>query len=85
MGYLAEHGETTATELAAVFPVTRQAIAKHLNALGAAGLVERRKAGREARFSLKPESLSDAAKWMAEVGAQWDARLANLREHLEPG
>jgi DNA-binding transcriptional ArsR family regulator len=82
VGYLAVHGDATATELAGVLPVTRQAVSKHLAALGAAGLVERRKTGREARYRLTPEPLSDAAAWMAEVGAQWDERLANLRRHL---
>jgi DNA-binding transcriptional ArsR family regulator len=70
VGYLAEHGETTATELADILPVTRQAVSKHLAALGAAGLVERRKAGWEARYSLTPKPLSDAAEWRAEVGAR---------------
>ena len=81
--YLAEHGEATATELAGVLPVTRQAVSKHLVTLGAAGLVERHKSGREARYSLTPEPLSDAARWMAMVGAQWDDRLTNLRRHLK--
>jgi DNA-binding transcriptional ArsR family regulator len=82
VGYLATHGDATATELAGVLPVTRQAVSKHLAALGAAGLVERRKAGREARYSLTPEPLGDAAAWMADVGAQWDERLAALGRHL---
>ena len=83
VGYLAEHGDATATELAGVLPVTRQAIAKHLAALGAAGLVARRKAGREARYRLTPEPMSDASRWMTEVGARWDERLAELRRHLK--
>jgi DNA-binding transcriptional ArsR family regulator len=82
VGYLAEHGDATATELAGVLPVTRQAVSKHLAALGAAGLVAREKQGREARYRLTPEPLSDAATWMAEVGARWDDRLAALRRHL---
>jgi DNA-binding transcriptional ArsR family regulator len=82
LGYLAEHGDATATELAGVLPVTRQAVSKHLTALGAAGLVERRKAGREARYALRPGPLSYAAEWMAAVGARWDGRLAELHRHL---
>ena len=82
VGYLAEHGDATATELAGVLPVTRQAVSKHLTALGAAGLVERRKAGREARYRLTPAPLAEAASWIAEVGGAWDDRLAKLRRHL---
>jgi DNA-binding transcriptional ArsR family regulator len=82
VGYLARHEDATATELAGVLPVTRQAVSKHLAALGAAGLVERRKRGREARYRLTPRPLEDAANWMAQVGAQWDDRVAALRRHL---
>ena len=80
--YLAEHGEATATDLAGILPVTRQAVSKHLSALGAAGLVARRKNGREARYRLTPEPMTDAAAWMASVGSVWDERLSALRRHL---
>ena len=79
---LAERETATATELAAELPVTRQAVAKHLAALSEAGLVERRREGRETRYELTPEPLGDAMEWMAGVGAEWDARLAALRKHL---
>ena len=82
VGYLAAHESATATELAAELPVTRQAVAKHLDALHAAGLVTRRRSGRETRFHLTPEPLAEAMQWMAAVGAQWDDRLAALRSYL---
>jgi DNA-binding transcriptional ArsR family regulator len=85
LGYLAEHGAATATELAGVLPVTRQAVSKHLASLAGAGLVARTKEGREARYRLTPEPLADAAGWMADVGARWDDRLAALHRHLDPG
>ncbi len=44
---LGERGPSTATELAADLPVTRQAVSKHLGALAAAGLVD--SSGRGAR------------------------------------
>jgi DNA-binding transcriptional ArsR family regulator len=75
LGYLAERETATATELAAELPVTRQAVAKHLTALRAAGLVEPRRQGRETRYRLTPEPLAEAMTWIAEVGAQWDGRL----------
>jgi DNA-binding transcriptional ArsR family regulator len=79
---LAERDTATATELAAELPVTRQAVAKHLAALNDAGLVERRREGRETRYELTPEPLGEAMEWMAGVGAEWDARLSALRKHL---
>ena len=82
---LAERDTATATELAAELPVTRQAVAKHLAALSEAGLVESRREGRETRYELTPAPLGVAMDWMANVGAQWDSRLARLHDHLSAG
>jgi DNA-binding transcriptional ArsR family regulator len=68
----------TATELAGGLPISRQAVVKHLGALTDAGLLERERAGREVRYRVTPEPLSDAVSWMAHVGARWDDRLAAL-------
>jgi DNA-binding transcriptional ArsR family regulator len=68
---LAERGTATATELAGELPVTRQAVAKHLAALGYAGLVESSRSGRETRYRL------------TSTGAEWDDRLDALAQHLE--
>jgi len=82
MKLLDEAGPTTPTELAAQLPVSRQAVAKHLGSLAGAGLVESSRSGREVRYRLTPEPLSDAVAWMADVGAQWDTRLAALERAL---
>jgi DNA-binding transcriptional ArsR family regulator len=68
----------TATELASALPITRQAVTKHLTSLSAAGLLERERAGRDVRYRVTPAPLSEAVSWMAEVGGQWDERLARL-------
>jgi DNA-binding transcriptional ArsR family regulator len=68
----------TATELAGGLPISRQAVVKHLSALADAGLLERERSGREVRYRVTPAPLSDAVGWMAEVGGQWDDRLATL-------
>jgi DNA-binding transcriptional ArsR family regulator len=62
--------------------MTRQAVAKHLAALGAAGLVEATRDGRETHYRLTPGGLTEALDWMAQVGATWDERLEALRRHL---
>jgi DNA-binding transcriptional ArsR family regulator len=79
---LAQRPTATATELAAELPVTRQAVSKHLAALGDAGLVDSAREGRETRYRLTPGPLGEAMDWMAEVGADWDTRLTRLRDHL---
>lgn len=72
----------TATELAADLPVTRQAVAKHLGGLEAAGLVRPAREGREVRYRITPAPLSGAMEWMVAVGGRWDERLANLQGQL---
>ena len=52
LGYIADHGTATATELTGELPITRQAVAKHLATLSEAGLVESERAGRETRYRL---------------------------------
>lgn len=81
---LSEHA-MTATELAGVIPVSRQAIAKHLAELEHASLVVGERVGRENRFRLTPAPMAEAVSWMSSVGAQWDDRLARLGEHLGAG
>jgi DNA-binding transcriptional ArsR family regulator len=81
---LAERGPLTQTELAAELPISRQGVAKHLAALGEAGLVESSRDGRESRYRLTPEPFEAAALWMMARGARWDRRLEALRELVEP-
>ena len=69
---------STATELATSLPISRQAVTKHLGSLSDAGLLERERAGRDVRYYVTPAPLSNAVSWMAEVGGQWDERLARL-------
>ena len=76
---LSARGGASATELAGELPVTRQAIVKHLVALGGAGLVTGERSGRHKRYRLTPEPMAEAVNWMTEVGAEWDSRLAALR------
>jgi DNA-binding transcriptional ArsR family regulator len=82
---IAAHPATTATELASQLPISRQAVVKHLGALTDAGLLDRRRAGREVRYRFTPGPLSDAVDWMTAVGAEWDERLAVLRRQLGGG
>ncbi len=79
---LSHEGPQTQATLAADLPITRQAVAKHLSALDAAGLVAPSRRGREVRYALTPAPLTDAAQWLGEVGGEWDERLARLHRML---
>jgi DNA-binding transcriptional ArsR family regulator len=79
---LAADGPLTATELAADYPISRQAVVKHLATLGAAGLLEAERSGREVRYRVRPAPLDGAAAWLDDVGRRWDRRLAALEDRV---
>jgi DNA-binding transcriptional ArsR family regulator len=81
---IADQPETTATELAARLPISRQAVLKHIAALADAGLVDRERSGREVHYRVTPQPLTEAVSWMADVGAAWDGRLAALKRQFGP-
>ena len=83
LSLLAERGEGTATTLAGELPVSRVAVVKHLAVLDRAGLVASRRQGREVRYTVRPERLDAAARWMADIASQWDARLAAIKRLAE--
>ena len=85
LGTLAEQGEGTATTLAAELPVSRPAVIKHLHVLDRAGLVTRRRAGREVRFRVDPAPLDATARQMAALATAWDTRLSALKALAEQG
>jgi DNA-binding transcriptional ArsR family regulator len=83
---LISEGSTSVPRLTAELPISRQAIAKHLAALGEAGLIERAPAaGREVRYRLRPGSLQPAAAWIASADAAWAGRLERLKTVVERG
>jgi len=79
---LSAQGPLSATDLATGYPVSRQAVAKHLGALSAAGLLRSERHGREVLYGVVPERLGEATAWLADVGARWDHRLEALAQHL---
>jgi len=69
---LAGGADTSAGGLAAVLPVSRQAVAAHLAVLEDARLVTRRRAGRRVLFTLRSEGLTATAAWLTARAAAWD-------------
>jgi DNA-binding transcriptional ArsR family regulator len=72
----------TITEIARPFPVSLNAISKHVMVLERAGLIQREVVGREHRCSLRVRPLRDAAEWLDHHRAFWEARLDALERHL---
>ena len=80
---LATDGPSTATDLAARLPITRQAIAKHLALMTDAGLVtpepgERRRV----RYRLRSAPVQLAQQFLAALANAWDDRLDALQRYL---
>ena len=80
---LVQHGEATASSLADQVPFTRQAVSKHLVVLEDAGLIDRRKQGREVLFRVDADRLDQATRAMADVARQWDQRLVAIKRLAE--
>ncbi|TDF98360.1 transcriptional regulator [Paenibacillus piri] len=80
---LARIGEATATTLAAEMSVTRQAVVQHLSILETACLVKGQRIGRERRFVVCPQRLTETARWMDSLAAQWDSRLGAIKRIAE--
>jgi DNA-binding transcriptional ArsR family regulator len=75
-------GEATVTDLAAPFAMSLPAISKHLKVLERAGLISR---GRDAQWRpcrLEARPMKEAADWLEQYRAAWDARLDRLGTFL---
>ncbi len=80
---LASQGPATATDLADLLPITRQAIAKHLALLSDAGLVTAQPGERRrVRFRLRSAPMQVAQQFLAALARDWDGRLEALQDHL---
>ena len=80
---LVSNGEVSASWLAGRVPFTRQAVSKHLVVLERAGLVSRRRQGREVLYQVEADRLDQAARAMAELAAQWGRRLGTIKRLAE--
>jgi DNA-binding transcriptional ArsR family regulator len=80
---LAENSPKTATQLAREYPITRQGILKHLHILDEAGFVTVHQAGREKRYALTLEPLSELDQFIEELTTKWDNRLLRLKALVE--
>jgi DNA-binding transcriptional ArsR family regulator len=63
--------------------VTRQAVTKHLHALGGAGLVRDTRRGRERIWELEPKRLEEARHYLDDIASEWDAAIGRLKAFVE--
>jgi DNA-binding transcriptional ArsR family regulator len=71
-------GEKSIGELAAPYRMSFAGAAKHVSVLERAGLVERRKAGRQQMCRLRPQPLKEAQGYLNQWERFWNGRLDAL-------
>lgn len=80
---LARDGEVTVNELADPFPVSVQAISKHLKVLERAGLITRGRTAQLRPSRLEGAPLRDAADWLEQYRDIWEGRLDRIAHRLQ--
>jgi DNA-binding transcriptional ArsR family regulator len=75
-------GEATVTELAEPFPITIQAVSKHLRVLEDAGLIERSRTAQLRPARLRERPLERAADWLDRL---WQDSFDELGRKLRRG
>jgi DNA-binding transcriptional ArsR family regulator len=75
-------GEATVNELAEPFPITLQAVSKHLKVLERAGLIARGRSAQLRPSRVQGAALKEAADWLADYRGFWEETFDRLGEHL---
>jgi DNA-binding transcriptional ArsR family regulator len=75
-------GDATVNELAEPFPISLQAVSKHLKVLERAGLITRSKTAQWRPCRLRAEPLGDATTWLHDYRRFWTSSFDRLDEHL---
>jgi DNA-binding transcriptional ArsR family regulator len=75
-------GEATVNELAEPFPISLQAVSKHLKVLERAGLIARGRSAQLRPSRLQAERLKEAADWLERYRPFWQGSFDRLGERL---
>jgi DNA-binding transcriptional ArsR family regulator len=78
-------GPATAGELAALLPIARPGVSRHLRVLREAGLVEVRQEAQRRFYSLSPGPLAELDEWLARYRGLWERRLDALHTEVARG
>ena len=81
--YLLNGRELSIKGIADNFTLSRTAVIKHLIILSDAGLVKKRKKGRESLFILEKQPLQKVVDWIGYFDLYWDEQLRNLTDAVE--
>jgi DNA-binding transcriptional ArsR family regulator len=76
-------GEATVNELAEPFPITKQAVSRHIQVLEAAGLITRSRDGQRRPCHLNPAALEDLTSWIDDYRLAAERRFRRIDAVLE--
>jgi DNA-binding transcriptional ArsR family regulator len=76
-------GEARVTEVAAPFDISLNSVSKHVRILERAGLVTRRRSGRDHYLSFDPRPLTEASEWLQSRQRFWADRVQRLQALLD--
>ena len=80
---LAEQGEVTVNDLAEPFPISVQAVSRHLKVLERAGLITRGRTAQLRPSRLEGAPLAAVADWLEQYREIWEGRLDRLADRLQ--
>ncbi len=75
-------GEATVSELAEPFPVSVQAVSKHLKVLEGAGLITRGRTAQLRPSRIDGTPLKEAAEWIDGYSSFWERGFNRMEERL---
>ena len=78
-------GPATAGELAALLPIARPGVSRHLRVLREAGLVEVRQEAQRRVYTLRPQPLAEINDWLGRYLTLWEQRLDALHTEIARG
>ncbi len=78
-------GPATVGELAALLPIARPGVSRHLRVLREAGLVEVRQQAQFRVYSLRPEPLAEVDEWLGHYRSLWEHRMNALHTEVARG
>jgi DNA-binding transcriptional ArsR family regulator len=76
-------GEATVNELAQPFPISVQAVSKHLKVLERAGLIARGRSAQLRPSRLEGAPLKEALEWLEKYRPFWQGSFDRLDERLQ--
>jgi DNA-binding transcriptional ArsR family regulator len=75
-------GPATVNELADPFPMSLQAVSKHLKVLEHAGLITRGRSAQWRPAQIEGDRLKEAADWLEDYRRFWEGSFDALADHL---